>query len=125
MEDVFTLLKFSYDNLDSYTLRSCFLYRSLFPEDFSIEKEQLVEYWVGEGFLDSSHYGNVQNKGHAVIGSLKVACLLENGEGKTQVKMQDVVRSFALWISSRYRRNERKFLIQTSICLNEAPRIEN
>ncbi|KAJ9688082.1 hypothetical protein PVL29_014035 [Vitis rotundifolia] len=43
MEDVFTLLKFSYDNLDNDTLRSCFLYCSLFPEDFSIEKEQLVE----------------------------------------------------------------------------------
>lgn len=125
MEDVFTLLKFSYDNLDNDTLRSCFLYCSLFPEDFSIEKEQLVEYWVGEGFLDSSHDGNVQNKGHAVIGSLKVACLLENGEEKTQVKMHDVVRSFALWISSGYGRNEKKFLIQPSIGLTEAPRVEN
>ncbi|XVF48968.1 hypothetical protein PTKIN_Ptkin03bG0230900 [Pterospermum kingtungense] len=43
MEDVFTLLKFSYDNLENETTKMCFLYCSLFPESYSIEKEQLVE----------------------------------------------------------------------------------
>lgn len=125
MEDVFTLLKFSYDNLENDTLRSCFLYCSLFPEDYSIEKEQLVEYWVGEGFLDSSYPRNVHNKGHYVIGSLEIACLLETGEQRTQVKMHDVVRSFALWIASDYGLETNKFLVQASMGLTEAPRIED
>lgn len=124
MEDVFTLLKFSYDNLENNTLKSCFLYFSLFPEDYSIEKEQLVEYWIGEGFLDNQYPRNLHNKGHDVIGSLKIACLLENGEQKTQVKMHDVVRSFALRIASQNGLENTKFLVQASLGLTEAPRIE-
>ncbi|KAA8523276.1 hypothetical protein F0562_009699 [Nyssa sinensis] len=118
MEDVFILLKFSYDNLDNDELRSCLLYCSLFPEDYSIEKEQLIEYWIGERFLDSSHDGNAHNMGHSLIGSLKVACFLETGEEETQVKMHDVIRSFAFWISGK---SEKKFLIQASAGLTEAP----
>ncbi|PON39506.1 AAA+ ATPase [Parasponia andersonii] len=125
MEDVFSLLKFSYDNLENDTLKSCFLYCSLFPEDFSIENEQLVEYWIGEGFLGSHGGSSVHYKGHAVIGSLKVACLLETGEEKTQVKMHDVVRSFALWIASDYGLKKKKFLVQPSLGLTEAPRVED
>ncbi|THG14084.1 disease resistance protein RPS2 [Camellia sinensis] len=125
MEDVFTLLKFSYDNLDNDTLRSCLLYCSLFPEDYSIEKEQLIEYWIGEGFINSSNDGNVCNMGHDLIGSLKVACLLETGEEETQVKMHDVVRSFALWIASDCGKNEKTFIVQASAGLTEVPGVEN
>lgn len=121
MEYVFTLLKFSYDNLETETLRSCFLYCSLYPEDYSIDKEQLIEYWIGEGFIDSSHESNVHNKGHAIIGSLKVACLLETGEEKTQVKMHDVVRSFALWVTTECGCNKGLFLVEASMGLTAAP----
>lgn len=125
MEDVFTLLKFSYDYLENDLLRACFLYCSLFPEDCSVEKEQLIEYWIGEGFLDCSHHMNGYNKGHDIIGSLKVACLLEAGdEEKTQVKMHDVVRSFALWIASERGTNKNMILVEASMGLTEAPRTE-
>ncbi|MQL92356.1 hypothetical protein Taro_024978 [Colocasia esculenta] len=52
MEKVLSRLRFSFDNLRDDTLRFCFLYCSLFPEDYSIRKAVLVDYWVGEGFLD-------------------------------------------------------------------------
>ncbi|XP_052180845.1 disease resistance protein RPS2 [Diospyros lotus] len=122
MGDVFNLLKFSYDNLDNDILRSCLLYCSLFSEDYSIEKGQLIEYWIGEGILDSSHGDNVHNMGHALIGSLKGACLLETGEVHTQVKMHDVVRSFALWIASD---PENRFIVQASLGLTVVPSVEN
>ncbi|XP_075509679.1 disease resistance protein RPS2-like [Primulina tabacum] len=125
MEDVFTLLKFSYDNLDNDILRYCLLYCSLFPEMYCIEKEQLIEYWAGEGFLDSLQDSNVQIMGHAIIGSLKVACFLETGEEESQVKMHDVVRSFALWILSEHSSAEKKFLMRASQGLLEAPSVDN
>lgn len=125
MEDVFSLLKFSYDNLANDTLRLCFLYCSLFPEDYAIEKEQIIEYWAGEGFLDSSGVDNIHIMGHAVIGSLKIACFLENGELETQVKMHDVVRSFALWVASDGGKKNAKFLMQASRGLTEAPGAKN
>ncbi|KAJ8750891.1 hypothetical protein K2173_016072 [Erythroxylum novogranatense] len=122
MEDVYSLLKFSYDRLKDDTLKSCFLYCSLFPEDYSIEKEQLIEYWLGEGFLDRSTDRYVYNKGYALIGSLKVACLLEAGAEETQVKMHDVVRSFALWILSKCGFNKNLIVVEASKGLTEAPR---
>lgn len=124
MEDVFTLLKFSYDNLDNDKLRSCVLYCSLFPEIYCIEKEQLIEYWAGEGFLDSLVDSNVHIMGHAIIGSLKVACFLETGEEESQVKMHDVVRSFALWIVSEHSNAEKKILMRASEGLLEAPSVD-
>lgn len=124
MDDVFTLLYFSYERLRDETRKTCFLYCSLFPEDFSIEKEQLVEYWIGEGFLESTDGRDVHSEGYAVIGDLEVACLLETGKEKTQVKMHDVVRSFSLWIASKYE-SKKKFLVQVSSGLIEAPKVED
>lgn len=123
MEDVFTLLKFSYDNLENDTLRLCFLYCSLFPENYQIEREQIIEYWAGEGFLGS--FGDdIHTIGHAIIGSLKIACFLETGEEETQVKMHDVVRSFALWVASDGGKNSAKILMHASSGLTEAPSAE-
>lgn len=125
MEDVFTLLKFSFDNLENETAKMCFLYCSLFPQSYSIEKEQLVEYWLAEGFLDSFYDSNAYNKGYAAIGSLKVAFLLETGEEETQVKMNDVIRSFALWIASGCGVNKGNFFVEASLDLTEAPGVKN
>ncbi|WOH00276.1 hypothetical protein DCAR_0519635 [Daucus carota subsp. sativus] len=119
MKDVFTLLKFSYEELANDTFKSLLLYCSLFPEDCSIEKELLVEYMVGEGLLLSSH-----EMGHALIGSLKVACFLEKGDQETQVKMHDLVRSFVLWIALDNGDDDMKFLVQPSAGLTEAPSVE-
>ncbi|XP_051131149.1 disease resistance protein RPS2 isoform X2 [Andrographis paniculata] len=120
MEDVFTLLKFSYDNLGNDVLRSCLVYCSLFPEDCSIEKEQLIEYWAGEGFLDGYQHRDPHAVGHSIIGSLRVACFLQSGEEESQVKMHDVVRSFTLWIVSE----QSRFIMQASEGLTEAPSAE-
>ncbi|CAA0814957.1 Disease resistance protein RPS2 [Striga hermonthica] len=122
MEDIFALLKFSYDKLDSDTLRSCLLYCSLFPEDFSIEKEQLVEYWAGEGFLDGGP-GSGSSKprimGYSIIGTLKNTCFLETDEDNdSRIKMHDVVRSFALWVVSGA---GKRFVARAGQGLVEAP----
>lgn len=116
MEDVFNLLKFGYDNLGNDILRSCLSYCSLFPEDYNIEKEQLIEYWAGEGFLDCSENGNLHIMGHDIIGSLKHACFLETGEDASRVMLHDVVRSFVLWVVP-----EKRFIMQASQGLTEAP----
>ncbi|CAI9100628.1 OLC1v1037761C1 [Oldenlandia corymbosa var. corymbosa] len=123
MEDVFTLLKFSYDSLGNDIVRICFLYCSLFPEDYGLEKEQLIGYWAGEGFLGSDD--NFHIMGHSIIGSLKTACFLENGENETRVKMHDVVRSFALWVASDGGKEKAKFLMQASTGLTRAPESEH
>ncbi|MBA0778677.1 hypothetical protein Gotri_006513, partial [Gossypium trilobum] len=50
--EVFPLLKFSYDNLPDATMKCCLLYCCLHPEDYCIPKKRLVEYWFCEGLLN-------------------------------------------------------------------------
>ncbi|CAK7350491.1 unnamed protein product [Dovyalis caffra] len=49
-DTVMPSVQLSYDELPSY-LKSCFLSFSLYPEDFVITKEQLVHWWIEEGFV--------------------------------------------------------------------------
>ncbi|KAI3941737.1 hypothetical protein MKW92_021594 [Papaver armeniacum] len=105
-DKVLAILKFSYDNLDSQKLKSCFLYCSLYPEDHSVYKYELIAVWIGEGFLDNvDDFFKARNEGHDVIRCLKDACLLETGiylgvKLKYFVKMHDVVRDLAIWVTS-------------------------
>ena len=47
--DVYKPLKLSYHSLQDNNIKSCFLHFSLFPEDFSIQISELVQYWLAEG----------------------------------------------------------------------------
>ncbi|KAF8388135.1 hypothetical protein HHK36_026801 [Tetracentron sinense] len=125
-DEVFPLLKFSYDNLPSDIIRTCFLYCAMFPEDYDIDENELVKYWIGEGFIDGFDVMNeASNLGYDIIGTLKLSCLLESGSYEdTQVKMHDVIRDLALWISWDCGRKQGKLLVQAGVGLTEAPEIK-
>ena len=101
-DQVYRVLKWSYDSLQGKNMKSCFLVCSLFPEDFSIDISELTKYWLAEGLIDEHQtYDNIHNRGFAVAEYLKDCCLLEHGDPKeTTVKMHDVVRDVAIWIAS-------------------------
>ena len=123
-EDVLPLLKFSYDSLPNDIARTCFLYCSLYPDDRLIYKEDLVDNWIGEGFIDvfDHHRDGSRTEGYMIIGTLIRACLLEEC-GEYFVKMHDVIRDMALWIASEFGRAKEKFVVQVGASLTHVPEV--
>ena len=111
-DHVFPILKFSYDNLPNDTIKSCFLYLAMFPEDHLISYESLVLLWIGEGFFDEcDNIYDAFNQGRVIIEHLKTACLFESVEFDG-VKMHDVIRDMALWLATTYSGNQNKIFVE-------------
>ncbi|XP_062004515.1 putative disease resistance protein RGA3 isoform X2 [Rosa rugosa] len=49
-----SILKLSFDELKSPSLKQCFAYCSMFIKDFEMEKDDLVQLWMAQGWLHSS-----------------------------------------------------------------------
>ncbi|KAG6666578.1 disease resistance protein At4g27190-like [Carya illinoinensis] len=117
---VYKHLKLSYDSLEGEDLKNCFLYCSLFPEDFSINIDELVWYWLAEGLIDErENYEDFYSRGIYLIENLKDACLLEDGSHKGTVKMHDVVRDVSIWIASTCSEDGSEFLVRAGNGLKE------
>ena len=83
MED-YELLKFSYNCLKGPKIKHCFLYCVLYPEDFEISKEELIEYWIVEGLIDEMGTRQATySMGHVIFNRLENICLLKGCQGGT------------------------------------------
>nr|UBY06894.1 NBS-LRR disease resistance protein [Dasypyrum villosum] len=106
--NVFRRLKFSYDNLRNKTLRDCFLTCVLWPEDARIRRVDLAQCWMGLGLVNEHDIESSFRKSYSLIADLTGACLLEGSDVRPgssfenshgSVKVHDVIRDMALWIS--------------------------
>uniref|UniRef100_A0A0E0IZV9 Uncharacterized protein n=1 Tax=Oryza nivara TaxID=4536 RepID=A0A0E0IZV9_ORYNI len=97
------ILNMSYHDL-SGELRNCFLYCSLFPEDYPISRESLVRLWIAEGFVLSKENNTPEVVAEGNLMELIYRNMLqikENDElGRvTTCTMHDIVRDLALSIA--------------------------
>ncbi|KAL9381669.1 hypothetical protein Peur_024704 [Populus x canadensis] len=100
MEDeVFWLLRFSYDQLNDLALQQCLLYCALYPEDHRIEREELIGYLIDEGIIEGMRSRQEAfDEGHTMLDKLEKVCLLERadyGDYHRFVKMHDLIRDMA------------------------------
>ncbi|XP_072969266.1 probable disease resistance protein At5g63020 [Typha angustifolia] len=109
----FYRLKFSYDCLKSDILKECFLSCSMWPEDFYIRKEDLIECWLGLGLIEEfDQMPDAYKFGHDLIADLIRASLLEeNEEPYISVRMHDVLRDMGLWIACDNGKKKNKWII--------------
>ena len=128
--DLFSVLAFSYDSLPDEATKSCFLYCSLFPEDYQIPSEHLIQLWIGEGFLDEfDDIQEARNQGGKITQMLKHACLLEVGAGPFSIdgeylKMHDVIRDMALWLACEKGKKKNKFVVKDGVGLISAREVQ-
>jgi len=85
-------------------LRNCFLYCSLFPEDYHFSKDDLVRLWVAEGFVEKKGDSTPEEVAEGYLTELihrNMLQLVENDElGRVSTcKMHDILRELALCIS--------------------------
>ncbi|GJN30915.1 hypothetical protein PR202_gb19261 [Eleusine coracana subsp. coracana] len=121
------LLKFCFDNLESDTVRECFLTTALWPEDHNISKDELVQCWTGLGLLpEHADVDEAHRAGHSVLAALESARLLECGDNHrynlfpsdTHVRVHDAVRDAALRFAPG------KWLVRAGAGLRDPPRDE-
>ncbi|KDO38640.1 hypothetical protein CISIN_1g036714mg, partial [Citrus sinensis] len=116
--EVFGRLEFSYHRLKHEKVQQCFLYCALYPEDFAIPKDELIDYWIAEGFIEEVK--DVQAKydrGHTILNRLVNCCLLESAKDGRCVKMHDLIRDMALSITSE----SPSFMVKAGLRLQEFP----
>uniref|UniRef100_A0A0D9VAF5 AAA+ ATPase domain-containing protein n=1 Tax=Leersia perrieri TaxID=77586 RepID=A0A0D9VAF5_9ORYZ len=97
---IYTRLKLSYDYLQDKQIKECFLCCSLWPQGYAIWKTELVDCWMGMGLIEYDTIEEAYDKGYSIIEYLKNACLLETGYLEDcEVRLHDIIRDMALWIS--------------------------
>ncbi|KAG9445384.1 hypothetical protein H6P81_016724 [Aristolochia fimbriata] len=123
ISQVITSIEFSYDHLRDQGMKFCFLFCSLFPEDYEINLDDLRIFGIGEGFLHVR--GNcleAKVQLMAYIKRLKNCSLLLEGYRRNHVKLHDVVRLTALSIASK---EGQGFIEKTRLGLTHWPRLDN
>ncbi|KAL5716144.1 hypothetical protein ACHQM5_017873 [Ranunculus cassubicifolius] len=97
-------LQVSYNNLPAM-LKPCFLSFSIYPEDAEISAEQLVYWWVGEGFCHENDNKTAIEVGFQSLSELVKRCLVDVVERTGfdrrvyTCKMHDMVRQFVIKMS--------------------------
>ncbi|RWR84919.1 disease resistance protein RPM1-like protein [Cinnamomum micranthum f. kanehirae] len=125
LERMKNILLLSYGDMP-YNLKCCFLYCSLFPEDYAIPRKRLIRLWVAEGFIEECGEYTLEEVAAEYINDLICRSMLQAVEDifkvRKLVRMHDVLRELALSIG-----REEKFcnvhVAKEDIQSNEARRL--
>ncbi|GMP78829.1 hypothetical protein CsSME_00034620 [Camellia sinensis var. sinensis] len=100
------ILRLSFDHLPSPYLKHCFAYCSIFPKDYNIQKDKLIQLWMAQGYLQPSSGCNLEMEdvGNDYFNILLHCSLFQDIEldvynNITGCKMHDLVHDLALDVS--------------------------
>ncbi|KAK9090808.1 hypothetical protein Sjap_023985 [Stephania japonica] len=100
--DILPTLRLSYKHLSSH-LRQCFAYCCIFPKDYEIEREYLIQFWIANGFIHSNGQMDLEDVGDEIFNNLLWRSFLhqepnEYFSNKVCYKMHDLMHDLALSI---------------------------
>lgn len=87
-------------------LKSCFLYCSLFPEDYLFRRKQLVRLWIAEGFIEERGESTLEEVAEGYLKELIDRNMLQlverNSFGRMKkFRMHDILRELALGLCQK------------------------
>ncbi|RXH85045.1 hypothetical protein DVH24_041813 [Malus domestica] len=99
---IMPVLRLSFDNLESASLKQCFAYCSMFKKDFEIERDNLIQLWMTQGLLRPSHgeskeMEDIGNEYFDILlqSSLFQDATISNNGIVSKCKMHDLVHDLA------------------------------
>ncbi|CAL1385840.1 unnamed protein product [Linum trigynum] len=100
-DEVIAPLALSYYDLPP-TLRQCFQFCSVFPQDYIMEKDELIKLWMSQGFLKATTNQDMEEVGEEYFQMLVMRSFFQDLEKelylnkeKLYCKMHDLVHDFA------------------------------
>nr|XP_028944616.1 putative disease resistance protein RGA4 [Malus domestica] len=101
-----SMLRLSFDNLESPSLKQCFAYCSMLKKDAEIQRDNLIQLWMAQGLLRSSPGGSkdMEDIGNEYFDILLQSSLFQDatmsGNGiVSECKMHDLVHDLAEHLS--------------------------
>ncbi|XP_071725267.1 probable disease resistance RPP8-like protein 2 [Rutidosis leptorrhynchoides] len=102
---VHKVLELSYHELP-YHLKPCFQYLSHYSEDFDIPTRELIQLWIGEGFITIGQEETLEEVAEGYLRQLIDRCMVQVGilswSGRIKsCRLHDLVRDLAISISKQ------------------------
>ncbi|XP_075486379.1 disease resistance protein RGA2-like [Primulina tabacum] len=96
--EILPVLMLSYDNL-SPQMRQCFSYCCVFPKDYWMDRDELIQLWMANGFLHEEGQKDLYLIGQFIFKELVWRSFLQDVEtykkGKMKCKMHDLMHDLA------------------------------
>ncbi|CAK8565032.1 unnamed protein product [Lathyrus sativus] len=103
-DNIMPALHLSYQYLPSH-LKRCFVYCSIFPKDYPLDRKNLVLLWMAEGFLDCFQKGkSVEDVGDDWFAELLSRSLIQQSNDGARGKsffMHDLINDLATAVSGK------------------------
>ncbi|XP_077225820.1 putative disease resistance protein RGA1 [Tasmannia lanceolata] len=98
-DEIVPALRLSYTNLPTH-LRQCFSFCSVFPKGFTIKKEELILFWMANGFVTPNGTMELEDIGNEIFNDLLWRSffqdIVKGDDGNiTSCKMHDLVHDLA------------------------------
>lgn len=99
------LLGFSFNQLPSASLKKCFAYCSIFAKGSELEREQVVQLWMAEGYLEPNKKIDMEDMGNTFFNLLLQSSLFQDVKKDVYnnvicCKMHDLVHEALCHVSS-------------------------
>ncbi|XP_074582259.1 putative disease resistance protein RGA4 [Curcuma longa] len=106
-QKVLAVLKLSYDTLPPRS-KKCFAFASLFPKNCRMEKEELIQLWIANGFLRSKGNFDAETNGNHVFNDLVMRSFfllspsrdVDDDSHVTECTMHDLMHDLARSVST-------------------------